>query len=441
MTTISRRNLLLAGSGATALLATGRTAPPLSNGARTPAVSGRSRPRPDALVAVGWNHTLLRILRTPGAQPATIHPTRSFAIMHAAVHDAVVAATGEGWPYLFDINTHRNASAMAAAAQAAHDTLTALYPAMTGDLDRQLAADLTAVTDGAARTAGLRIGMLIAKLILAARSADGSAASPPVLPPGTQPGQYRPTPPAFAPAAFTHWPAVVPFVLDRADQFRPTRYPALTSDTYARATNEVKDFGKDTSTQRSADQTTEARFWAAPIWNYWNEIAQSTVVAHRSDLATAARLFANLNLAFADAVIAFYDAKYHYRIWRPVTAIRLADTDANPATTADPGWNPLASTPADPAYPGAHSVISQAGAAVLTRFYGPTTRVSVTSEVLPGVTRAFTRFQDIADEAGTSRIYAGVHTRVDHNAGLRLGRDVARFTLAHATGSPAQPAA
>jgi hypothetical protein len=155
----------------------------------------------------------------------------------------------------------------------------------------------------------------------------------------------------------------------------------------------------------------------------------------------AARLFANLNLAFADAVIAFYEAKYHYRIWRPVTAIRLADTDANPATTADLGWNSLANTPADPSYPGAHSVISQAAAAVLTRFYGPTTRVTVTSEVLPGVTRAFTRFQDIADEAGTSRIYAGVHTRVDHNAGLRLGRDVARFTLAHTTGSPAQPAA
>jgi len=312
---------------------------------------------------------------------------------------------------------------------------------MTADLDRQLAADLRAVANSAARTAGARIGTLTAKLMLAARGGDGSAATPPALAPGTEPGQYRPTPPAFAPAVFTHWPAVTPFVLDRADRFRPTSYPALASDAYTRAINEVKQLGQDTSSTRTVDQTTQARFWAAPIWNYWNEIAQSAAVAHHSDILTAARLFTDLNLAFADAVIAFYDAKYHYRIWRPVTAIRLADTDANPATTADPGWNPLANTPADPAYPGAHSVISQTGAAILTRFYGPTNHVTVTSEVLPGVTRAFTRFQDIANEAGTSRIYAGVHTRLDHDAGLRLGRDIARFTLADATSSPARSAA
>jgi hypothetical protein len=441
MTTISRRNLLLAGGGAAAFLATSGAATLLSTGAWPPAASAHRRPGPDALIIVEWNHTLLRIVRTAGAQPATIHPTRSFAIMHAAVYDAVVAATGDGRPYLFDVNAPRNASPLAAAAQAAHDILTALYPAMTADLDRQLAADLAGVANGAARTAGARTGMLTAKLILAARSGDGSAATPPALTPGTEPGQYRPTPPAFAPAVFTHWPAVVPFVLDRADQFRPANYPALTSDAYARAINEVKRLGQDTSTSRTVDQTTQARFWAAPIWNYWNEIAQSAVTAHHGDLVTAARLFADLNLAFADAVIAFYDAKYHYRIWRPVTAIRLADTDANPATTADPGWNPLANTPADPAYPGAHSVISQAGAGILTRFYGPTTRVTVTSEVLPGVTRAFTRFQDIANEAGTSRIYAGVHTRLDHDAGLRLGRDIARFTLADTTSSPAKSAA
>ena len=193
--------------------------------------------------------------------------------MHVAVHDAVVAATGDGRPYLFNANTRRVASPLAAATQAAHDTLTALYPAMTADLDRQLAADLKAVSDGAARTAGARIGILTAKLMLAARTGDGSAATPPALAPGTGPGQYRLTPPTFGPAVFTHWPAVVPVVLDRADQFRPTSYPALASDTYAHATNEVKDLGRDTSTRRSVDQTTQARFWATPIWNYWNEIA------------------------------------------------------------------------------------------------------------------------------------------------------------------------
>ena len=441
MTTIGRRNLLLAGGGAATLLATGGAAALLATGARPSAASAHRGSEPDASTIVEWNHTLLRIVRTAGAQPATIHPTRSFAIMHAAVHDAVVAATGDGRPYLFDVNAVRNASPQAAAVRAAHDTLAALYPAMAPDLDRQLAADLAAIPDRAARTAGARIGALTARLMLAARDGDGSSTSPPTLTPGTGPGQYRPTPPAFAPAAFTHWANVVPFVLDRADQFRPTGYPAVTSDAYARATNEVKRLGQDTSTTRTVDQTTQARFWAAPIWNYWNEIAQSAAVAHHSDILTAARLFADLNLALADAVIAFYDAKYRYRVWRPITAIRLADTDANPATTSDPGWNSLANTPADPAYPGAHSVISQAGATILNHFYGPAARTTVTSEVLPGVSRTFTRYQDAAEEAGLSRIYAGVHTRIDHDAGLRLGRDVARFALANATDSTARSAA
>ena len=440
MTTMPRRHLLLAGGSAAALLATGGAAGALRFGARPVSAAAARHTEPDCGAVVAWNRTMLRILRTPGAQPATVHPTRSFAIMHAAVYDAVVAATGDGRPYLFAVNAGRGASPLAAAAQAAHDTLAALYPAMAADLDRQLATNLAAVADRTARTAGVRVGALTAKLMLAARTSDGSSASPPPLMPGSVPGQYRPTPSAFAPAVFTHWPAVVPFVLDRADQFRPAGYPALTSDAYARATNEVKLLGQDASAARTVDQTIQARFWAAPIWNYWNEIAQSAATAHHSGILTAARLFADLNLTFADAVIAFYDAKYHDRIWRPITAVRLADTDANPATTADPGWNPLANTPADPAYPGAHSVVSQAGAGVLTRFYGPADRIAVTSVALPGVTRAFTRFQDAATEAGLSRIYAGVHTRLDHDAGLRLGAAVARFVLAD-TGKPADRSA
>ncbi len=140
-------------------------------------------------------------------------------------------------------------------------------------------------------------------------------------------------------------------------------------------------------------------------------------------------MFARLNLAFADAVIAFYEAKYHYRIWRPITAIRLAGEDGNPATDGVPDWAGLATTPADPAYPGAHSVISQAGALVLRQEYGPRRPLTVTSEALPDVVRRFATFQDIADEAGLSRIVAGVHTRLDHEAGRQLGTDVAAFVL------------
>ena len=140
-----------------------------------------------------------------------------------------------------------------------------------------------------------------------------------------------------------------------------------------------------------------------------------------------------MNLSFADSAIAFYDAKYTYRLWRPVTAIRLADSDGNPNTVADPNWLPLAgNTAADPSYPGAHSTISAAGADVLAGFYGNDEHFSVTSPALPGVTRSFSSFSAAAQEAGLSRIFSGQHTRLDHVAGLELGHDVGRFVLHNA---------
>jgi hypothetical protein len=133
--------------------------------------------------------------------------------------------------------------------------------------------------------------------------------------------------------------------------------------------------------------------------------------------------------SFADGVIAFYDAKYHYTVWRPITAIRLGDTIGNPAITGDPSWTPLASTPADPSFPGAHSTISEAGATILSAFYGAGGQIEVSSDVLPGTVRQFDGYQAITTEAGLSRIFAGVHTRLDHEAGLTLGRDVAQLVL------------
>jgi membrane-associated phospholipid phosphatase len=379
-------------------------------------------------LVVRWNQELLRIVRTPGAQPATVHPTRSFAIMSAAVYDAVVSITHRGRPYIFDLVAPRDASAPAAAAQAAADVLTALYPGFAAEVGQQLGADLAAVPDGRSKQDGIRIGRLSARFLLAARDGDGSAASPPVLDPRPTPGAYRPTPPAFAPAVFTHWSRVTPFLIDHADEFRPVAPPELTSQRYAAALNEVQSLGQDTSTTRTADQTIAARFWAGPIQNYWNEITQTLVTRTRLDLATAARVFAEVDLSIADSVIAFYDAKYTFALWRPVTAIRLADTDGNPATTASPAWLPLATTPNDPSYPGAHSVVSATAAGVLRAFFGDRQQVSVTSETLPGVTRDFTRLSAIITDAGLSRVYAGVHTRLDHDAGVTLGSRLARAT-------------
>ena len=155
-------------------------------------------------------------------------------------------------------------------------------------------------------------------------------------------------------------------------------------------------------------------------------VMHAAISRHGTGLVTTARLFAVLNLAIADDVIAFYDAKYHYAVWRPVTAIREADGDGNPATTGDPNWMPLSATPADPSYPGAHSAVSAAAATVLSGFFGNWDRLTVTSEAVPGT---FPGYRAAATEAGLSRIAAGVHTRTDHDAGTRLGRRVAAYVL------------
>jgi hypothetical protein len=406
------------------------TAAPASHGNK-PAAAGDD----SGAIVVDWNKELLHIVQTPGAQPATVHATRSFAILHAAIYDSVVSITRDDPAYLVSVAAPAGARADAAAAQAGHNALLALYPGLQPQLDNLLATELAAIPDGNAKQQGLAVGQDVAAQVMELRADDGSAAMPPAFIAGTQPGDYRPTPPAFAAPVFTAWANVRPFVLDRASQFRPKAPPAVTSAAYAKAVNEVKSLGQDTSTARTADQTLAAKFWAGPIWNTWNEIADSAAIAHGTNLETTARLFAVLNLTFADSVIAFYDAKYHFAVWRPITAIRLGDSIGNMAITGDPTWTPLANTPADPSYPGAHSVISEAGATVLSAFFGKNDQIAVSSDVLPGTTRTFGSYQAVATEAGLSRIFAGVHTRIDHNAGLDLGRDIAQFVL-HSSKAP-----
>src|SRR5206468_8750321 len=341
--------------------------PVLTTNASSNAANGSSA---SGAIVIAWNKELLHIVQTPGTQLATIHPTRSFAILHAAIYDAVVSITRDAPPYVFSVNAPRSARADAAAATAGHDTLTALYPKWKAALDQQLAGELATIPNGAGKQQGIQVGQAVAARLIAIRANDGSAAKPSPFVPGNQPGNYRPTPPKFPAPVFTNWGNVTPFVLNDAAQFRPDPPPALTSKAYAQALNEVKSLGQNTSTTRTSDQTVIAKFWAGPIWNTWNEIAENAALAHHTNLETTARLFAALNLSFADSAIAFYDAKYDYQLWRPITAIRLADTGGNPATVGDPTWTPLAVTAADPSYPGAHSTISAAGANVLSAFFG-----------------------------------------------------------------------
>src|SRR2546428_610380 len=380
-------------------------------------------------IVIAWNKELLHIVQTPGAQPATVHPARSFAILHAAIYDAVVSITRDAPAYVFSVIAPRSARADAAAATAGHDSLTALYPKWKPVLDQQLADELATIPNGAGKQQGIQVGQAVAARLIAMRANDGSAATPQPFVPGNQPGNYQLTPPKFAAPVFTNWANVTPFVLNNAAQFRPGPPPAVPSQAYAQALNEVKSLGQNTSTTRTADQTVIAKFWAGPIWNTWNGIAENAALAHHTNLETTARLFAVLNLSFADSTIAFYDAKYHYQLWRPVTAIRLANTDGNPAVVGDPTWTPLVVTALDPDYPAAHAVISADAATVLSAFFGNTDRIRATSDVLPGVVASYTSYSDIATEAGLSRIYAGNHTRIEVDAGDTLGNNVAQFVI------------
>ena len=402
---------------------------------------------PDEVIQ--WNRILLGILQTPGAQPPTIHSTRSMAILHAAVYDAVNAIVKTHSSYLVNLTAPRDASVSAAAAQAAHDVLVQLYPAQTALLDADLATSLASVPAGPQKDAGVQVGATAASRILALRSNDGSAAAPIPFVPGSAAGDYQLTPPAFVQPVFTQWQFVKPFALKAADQFRPGPPPALTSQTYTTDFDEVMSLGQAGSTTRTADQTQIAQFWAAPIQNYWNEIAQTVALQHGNTLPQNARLFALLDITLADSAIAMYDAKYTYHFWRPVTAIRAEGAGAEAAIAAMAGedpfestapefrplaaeadWTPFATTALDPSYPGAHAVISAAGADVLaTFFHSDHDSFAATSDVLPGVTRSFTSFSGAAQEASLSRIYAGQHFRFDLVAGHRLGTQVADYVL------------
>jgi len=379
-------------------------------------------------VVIEWNRTLLAIVRTPGAQPATVHSTRNFAILHAAIYDAVNNIEPKFSPYLVRLpDVPRSASKIAAADKAARDILVSLYPAFQASLDTELEQDLALLPDNERKAQGIVVGRAVASQLLAARSADGANVTPPPYVPGTQPGDYQLTPPNFAPADFTQWPQVTPFALQQPDEFRPGPPPALTSAVYTRVFNEVKSLGFFNSTTRTAEQTEIGKFWNGNIQDFWNEIAQTAALDRHLNLEQSARLFALLNISLADTAIAFFDAKYTYNFWRPVTAVQFAGTDGNPHTEPNPTWLPLSTkTAPDPSYPGAHSAISKAGATVLIFYFGDQFTFDVSSESLAGVTRHFTSFSGAAEEAGLSRIYAGQHFRTDHIAGKDLGEQVAQ---------------
>jgi hypothetical protein len=379
-----------------------------------------------------WNITALKTTAAAPFNPPL--ETRNLAIVHAAMFDAVNSIVGEFRPYAVELSASKGASPDAAAAAAAHFVLVQLYPAQQVMLDAAYALSLSRIPDGAAKTEGVAVGEADATQILAMRASDGAQAAI-VAPytPGSQPGDWVPTPPAFRSALDPGWGTVKPFFLREGSQFRPGPPPSLTSPQYTRDFNEIKEIGSATSSARTHDQADLARFWVSTAPQIWNPAARQVAIAKGLTISQNARMFALLNLAGADAFIASWDAKFTYNQWRPVTAIRAADSSVNPDTLPDPGWTPLLLTPPFPDYIAGHTTYAGAAEEVLEDVFGghPEVVIRLTSAAAPGVLETYTTFDDIADGVVDARVLGGIHWRTSSVRGRRVGQQVGAFSVRH----------
>jgi hypothetical protein len=383
-------------------------------------------------VVTDWNEIMQATVALPPTNPNV--QTRWGAIVQLAVFEAVNAIVGDYEPYLGTVTAPPWASPEAAAIAAAHRTLVSLRPASTKTLDALRAESLAAIPDGPEKEAGIAAGEDAAADILMLRANDGSteAATVPYTP-GTDPGDWRPTPPAFAPAFLPGWGQVTPFGLEEGSQFRLPPPPNLRSRKYADDYNEVKLFGRFDSPFRPQDRTDVARFYAVtPPVQVWNVPARQVSAAQGKTPSENARIFALLAMAMADASIAGWDTKYHYNFWRPVTAIQAGGIDGNRRTNPDPTWLPLIATPAHPSYASGHATVSGAARAVLERALGKDGHaITLANPALPGIVLNYTAWEEITDDIDDARVYGGIHFRFDQEAGARQGRRVGRYLLRH----------
>ena len=372
-----------------------------------------------------------------------LHESRMLAMMHVAIHDALNTIDRRYQPYAYDAGGGAGASPEAAIAAAARDVLVAVLPQLPPDIgltpdpavalvETAYANALASIPDSPAKTHGILIGQAAAAAILALRHGDGAEA--PFLDfnyvPGSNPGDFQLIP-GFPFAAAPLWGRVTPFVLRASTQYRPKAPYDVRSKKYAADLNEVKSLGRIDSTTRTDEQKQIALFWVEGSPQGWNRIARTVSARHGVDPWENARLFGLLNLASADAYIADFENKYFYEFWRPISAIRAADTDGNPDTDADPTWDSLVPTPPAPDYPSGHSGQGGAMSEVLARFFDDRVGFSTTSTTQPGVTRSFTSFSQAAAENADSRIYIGFHFRHATVEGLKLGGKVGQVAFNH----------
>jgi hypothetical protein len=396
--------------------------------------TGAFRDREDPAVVREWN------VLAEGTIPASAGPTlpRSYAMMHIAMFDAVNSIEGGYTAYRVRIPATRYASSEAAAAQAAHDVLVSLYPANTAKFDTALSTRLATIQPLRAQL-GAQVGREVAKKILEWRANDGWSTPQTYTPPAIA-GIWQPTPPNFPAAAFVQAGDAKPFALPTPYYFLPRRPPALNSQEYADAVNEIKAIGGATSSVRTEEQTLSAKLWASvgykENWGgVWNGVARDLTYIKNLSLIESTRMFALLNVSMMDGLQTAQASKYVFQVWRPVTAIQRAGEDMNPATDADPDWMPLLTTPAYPSYAGNMACIGAASARALALYFGtndiPVSFQWSSTDGINYVARGFSGFWQMAEHQAASREYGGIHFHLDTTASQEVCPKVAGYVYAN----------
>jgi hypothetical protein len=392
--------------------------------------SGAARMAPADVVAE-WNIKAGEIV----VEARLLNPpaSRVLAIVQTAVFEAANAVTRRYPAGGLQLEAAPGASVEAAVAAANHVTLAKLLPDQQASVDAAYAAAMARIADGPAKAAGVAVGEKAAAAILAARAEDGAAAAE-TYRPHTTAGVYVPT----VMPAVPQWPQRKPWLMTSPSQFRPGPPPALTSALWARDYDEVKTLGGKNSTRRTAEQTEIARFWEATQPPIYHGIVRSVANAPGRDVTQNARLFAVVTQAADDALIAVFDAKYHYDFWRPVTAIRNGDIDGNDATERDPSWTPFIDTPMHPEYPCAHCIVAGAIGAVLRAEVGagPVPTLTTTSPTAKGAARSWSKIDDFIQEVANARVWDGVHYRNSTEVGSAMGKEIGAMVAAKLLGPP-----
>ena len=387
-------------------------------------------------VVLDWNAIAVETAVANSANPFA--QARYAAIVQLAVFEAVNSITGQYQPYLGTIVAPSGASPDAAAAQAAHNVLVHYFQASQATLDNQLAASLAQMPDGQAKTDGIAVGQAAAAAMIALRASDGSAPAKFYTPGPPVPGAWQATPSCpvingIAVGAFYHWQNVTPFGIPDAHAYLLAPPPELTSNLYAKAYNEVMTVGSLISTERSQDRADVVHFYAASSPTLvFNQAAQQVAQERAHSPSENARALALINMAISDAAVATFDTKYHYKFWRPETAIHNAALDGNDKTPPDATYTPFIPTPCFPGYPSAHGVLSNSAREVMENLYAPgPISITLSTTAVPGVTLRYTTLTQITDDIADARVYGGIHFRTDQDAGEKLGERVGQYIYTH----------